>query len=90
MSAAQNKAIVQRWLEELNNRHNLAVIDELVAESVVGRAPMAELHGREHYRQICAATLQATPDLHCVIEELIAEGDTVAVRYTATCSPNDN
>ncbi len=84
MSAEQNKAIVRRWIDEQLNQHNLAVLDELVAETIVAHSPMGEWAGREQYRQFWEAVLRSAPDIHCTIEELLAEGETVAFRFTAT------
>ena len=41
MSAEENKAIIQRYFDEVVNGQNLDVLDELVAEDVVRTASRA-------------------------------------------------
>ena len=83
MSTDENKALVRRAYEELVNRGNLAHIEELVHEDYVDHthAPGWPTD-REGLRQQVAYFRSAFPDLHVTLEELIAEGDTVAVRQT--------
>lgn len=81
----ENKAIVQRLLEEVFNQHNLAVIDELVSPDYQYHDldPGHSLHGPAAYRRLAASILAAFPDLHLTIEDLIAEGDRVVARWSA-------
>jgi hypothetical protein len=54
MSAEENKALVQRRFEEIDNQQNLAVIDELVASDDVRHDPCVPAdpqQGREAFRQ---------------------------------------
>ncbi len=83
MSTDENKALVRRAYEELVNRGNLARIEELVREDYVDhtQAPGWPTD-REGLRQQVAYFRSAFPDIHVTLEELIAEGDTVAVRQT--------
>ena len=84
MSVEINKAIVRRMYEEVFNRRNLALADELAApESLSHEAPpgMAAT-GPEALRQVVQLLTTAFPDHHTTIEDLIAEGDKVVVRAT--------
>lgn len=78
--SAENKAFVQRWIEEGFNGHNLAVVDELFAEqfSVDG-----QIVGREGLKRSMTRHLMGFPDLHVSVDDIIAEGDQVGVWYTA-------
>jgi steroid delta-isomerase-like uncharacterized protein len=80
-----NKALERRAIEEVWNRKNYAVVDELVASDYVGHssAPATETQGPEGFRQFYAALHTAFPDIHFTIEDLIAEGDKVVTRWTA-------
>ncbi len=85
MSIEQNKATCRRFVDEVINRGNLAVVDELVAPEFVDRTPLPGLTpDREGYRQSFAAFRAAFPDFHATIEDLVAEGDVVAGRVVAT------
>jgi predicted ester cyclase len=68
-----NKQLIRRYYQEWNSG-NLDVIDELFADSRVAAG----------VRRGCGAYLAAFPDLHASIEEMVAEGDKVAVRSTMT------
>jgi steroid delta-isomerase-like uncharacterized protein len=80
-----NNALVRRAVEEVWNRGNFAIVDELVASDLVIHAstPGDEIHGPEGVRQFYAALHAAFPDIHFTIEDQIAEGDRVVTRWSA-------
>lgn len=81
----ENKLIASRDPDEIWNQVSLAVIDEVIAEGYVGHYDMGTtVEGREAYRQYVPGTLAAFPDFHITVEELLAEGDLVVFRSTAT------
>jgi predicted ester cyclase len=83
VSVEENKAIVRRWTEEGFGKGNLAVADEVVATDFVNHNPVAEQRpGREGLKQAVAMLRGAFPDLRVEIEDMIAEGDRVAIRDT--------
>jgi len=84
MSTEDNKATVRRSIEEVFNKKNLAAIDEFIAPNHIDHAASAagSPAGPEGSRQLIGMMLTAFPDLHYTIEDMIAEGDTVAFRMT--------
>lgn len=82
----QNKTLVRRGIEEVYNRGNLAVVDEVAARDFVIHLPSEEIHGPEGAKQYVAALRSAFPDLHIAIEDQIAEGDKVVTRWTASAT----
>ena len=85
MSAKKNKATVRRILEEVWRKGDLSVIDETyAADFVFTGAPSTKsvLHGPQGYRQLVGLYRTAFPDCHFTVDDLIAEGDTVALRWT--------
>jgi steroid delta-isomerase-like uncharacterized protein len=82
MSVEENKALARRWNDEIWNKGNVAAVDELMASNFVwhnappGMAP--DLEGFKQY----AASLSSFADVRCVAEDMVAEGDKVAVRWT--------
>ena len=83
MSAEDNKAAVQHMGEEAFNKGNLDVLDELVAQDVVDHDPApGQPPGREGIKQFVSELRTAFPDLQLALDELIAEGDKVVVRWT--------
>lgn len=79
----QNKKLVRRLIEEVWNRGNFAVADELVASDYVGHTQPDETYGPEGYKQFFATLREAFPDLQFTVEDQIAEGDRVVTRWTA-------
>ncbi len=85
MSAEENKALGRRWVEEIWDKANLAAFDELLApEFVCNYAPPDVPHGPEGYRQTVNLYHTASPDMHYMVDEMVAEGDKVAVRWTGS------
>jgi len=81
MSTEDNKAHVRRGFEAVNQK-NLAVFDELLTPDVVFHSASTTMQGLEAYKQVLSVYVTAFPDLQFTIEDVIAEGDTVVVRYT--------
>jgi predicted ester cyclase len=76
-----NKALVRRFNEEVYNRGNMDVADELLAPNFVSRDTLTgEEVSREDLKQWIAEQAATSSDLHFSIEEQIAEGDKVVTR----------
>jgi serine phosphatase RsbU (regulator of sigma subunit)/predicted ester cyclase len=81
--AEENKAIARRFLEETMAKGNLDVIDELAAPDFVDRTLLpGQGPTREDYKRSVAEVLDTTPITSFIIEEQIAEGDTVVTKYS--------
>jgi len=84
MSTEDNKALDRRGFEEVWNKGNLAVIDELNDENVVTHNPPGPpMQGTEAFKQFVQMYRSAFPDAQMTIEDQIAEGDKVVTRWTA-------
>jgi steroid delta-isomerase-like uncharacterized protein len=83
MSAEENKAIVSRfwgvWEEG-----NIDLVDELLAPDYINHTPASpdQPTGPEGVKGVVAIFRSAIPDLRVIVEDMIAEGDKVVVRYT--------
>jgi predicted ester cyclase len=77
--AEENKALVRRFFEEVYNRGNLDVADELLAPDFAWKLPGKDA-AKEVYKQWIASQLAASSDLHFSIEEQVAEGAKVVTR----------
>ncbi len=80
----ENKALIQRFVEEAFNKGNLDVADEVYASTFISHDPTApEGQGSpEGVKQFVSTYLSAFPDGHTTVEDSIAEGDKVAYRWT--------
>ena len=78
----RNKELIGRYFEGWANRGDTAVADELIATNLTLRNPPAVINSLEDYKKGMAGFHKAFPDLRFTIEDLIAEGDEMAVRWT--------
>ncbi len=83
MSTEENKAKIRRVYEETINTGNMAVVDELYSPDHELYASPDTIHGPEGFKQFIMMYRSAFPDLHFIIDDLLAEGDKVVSRYTA-------
>lgn len=60
----------------------MAVFDEILNPDVVFHTASTTIQGLEAYKQFLLMLYTAFPDEQFTIEDIIAEGDTVVVRYT--------
>jgi predicted ester cyclase len=83
MSAEENKAVVRREVEELYNyTGNLDAVEEIFSPDYVSHEPTSgEVRGIEGARQFATTFREAFPDLENTIEDMVAEGDTVVMRF---------
>lgn len=79
MSVQENKEIVRRWNEEVINDGKLEVLDELAAEDYVNHNGELDLAA---HKQMMAQLAAGFSDSGITLEEIIAEGDMVAIRWT--------
>lgn len=80
-----NKAIVRRWTEEFYNQWNIEVADELITTDYVHHDPGNPMtRDLEELKQWAPMLFIAFPDFHVTTEDLVAESDKVAKRYTIT------
>ena len=83
MSAEESKAIVRRfwgvWEEG-----DIDLVDELLAPDYVNHSPATpdQPTDPEGIKAVVGMFRGAMPDLRVIIEDMIAEGDKVVVRYT--------
>jgi len=80
MSLEENKAIVRRFIEAYN-KHDLSSIEDFVAPDYVDHTNKVD---RDGLKQLFNIAFKAFPDWHETIEDIIAEGDKVWIRVTAT------
>jgi steroid delta-isomerase-like uncharacterized protein len=75
----ENKALARRSWELLENSD---ILDEVYATDLVWHEPDQDIRGLEEARQFVGMYKTAFPDLSATVEDVIAEGDKVATRYT--------
>jgi steroid delta-isomerase-like uncharacterized protein len=83
MSTEESKDIVRRFWS-VWEEGSIDLVDELLAPDYVNRTPATpdQPTGPEGVKGVVGMFRSGMPDLKVVIEDMIAEGDKVAVRYT--------
>lgn len=82
----RNKAIVRQMYTELFNEEKYSLADEIFTADYIdqGAPPGVPNRGPEPMRQLVMMFHKAFPDVSFQVEEVIAEGETVAARVTWT------
>jgi predicted ester cyclase len=81
MGTVDNKAIIRTYVETIWNQQQVDRADELVAPDFLDHAALpGQAPGLAGAQQKWATVLTGIPDLQVTIEDLVAEGDKVAVR----------
>ena len=79
-----NKAVAQQWLDKFWSTGDLAFADEVFAPTYVRHDPAGPMIGLDAIRRYVAAIRADFPDLRFTADDMVAEGDRVVVRWTAT------
>ena len=82
MSAEEDKALVERFVEEFWNEGNLNTADELMAPDARIHLPTGDVVDVDGLKGFASVFRGSFPDWHSTFEELVAEGDRVAERWT--------
>jgi len=82
MTTEQSKTIVHRLHAEVFIAGRTDTIDELVAADYVAHGPDGDQGREEHFQRALPAFRAAFPDLSYTFEEVMAEDDKVASRFT--------
>lgn len=83
-SFENGRTIARRFTEELWDKGELAVADEIIAPDFVDHDPVSgQSPGLAGYKEMVGAFRAAFPDLRVRNEEVIVAGDNVVARWTA-------
>ena len=80
----QNKAVSNRLVEEVFQKGNMAVVDDLSGDNFVDQSPFTpdQQPGREGFKEMVRTLRAAFPDFTLVADDVIAEGDKVVMRWS--------
>ena len=83
MSAEDNKALIRRFVDEVQSAGNIDPVDEICSPGFVNHsAPPGIPADREGIKIVTAMFRRAFPDSYFTVEDMMAEGDKVATRKT--------
>src|ERR687898_171007 len=81
----KNKALVRTFFEEAWGKGNVAAVDEFMADKYVEHPRPSTLPpGTEGLKQLIAAYRTAFPDLKMTLDDIFAEGEMVAFRWSVS------
>lgn len=89
MSESENKALMQRWFEEVWNQGKESTIDELFRPQRQAHGlptPDSTLIGPEAFKAFHRQFQNAFGNLHVEIRDILAEGNRVALHWTLTAN----
>jgi steroid delta-isomerase-like uncharacterized protein len=83
MSIEANKALVRRFVEEVQSQHKLTAVDEIMDPNMIDHAAQpSSLNSVEAFKKFFSGMLITFPDLKVVIHNQVAEGDKVVTHKT--------
>jgi predicted ester cyclase len=85
MSTEANKTALRRYFEEFWNKKNLAAADDFNQEDCVIHFPDSVMNGVDEVKALGTMFHQAFSDMNVGIDDLLAEGDMLAGRWTCNC-----
>lgn len=74
-------SLVTRLFEEVWNKKQLQLIDEIFSEDFLLHAGDSELKGRSNIHNLLQEWQTAFPDIHHTVEDIVQEDDKVVVRW---------
>jgi len=78
-----NKALVRRLFEEVFPAGDPSAVRDLVAPGIIDHDPIpGQPAGLEGIEYVVSALHTAQPDLQFIVDDLVAEADRVAIRWT--------
>lgn len=82
----ENKALVRRWFDDVWNRGSASAVDQLMSADAVVHGLGEPMQGPAAFKRFHAAYREAFPDVQIEVKDMVAEGDKVAFRWTATAT----
>lgn len=76
--------VAHRWWQEIWNQRRIEVVEELFAADGIGHLQTGDIVGPAGFRSFFEAVTAAFPDLQVTVEDLVADGPHVVVRWTTT------
>jgi steroid delta-isomerase-like uncharacterized protein len=84
MTAETNQRIMERFTSEFLTTGDASLAEEFLSPDIVLHFAGQQQRGRDTYLAVVAANGDTFEDLVWTVEEMVADGDAVAVRYTMT------
>ena len=80
----QYKTLARRWFEDLFSRGNLDAANEILSAEFVDHLTHEDERGLEELKHYVGIYRNAFPDIQDIVEDIVAEGDKVVVRWMSS------
>lgn len=80
--ADANAELARRIPEEVATEGNLDLIDEICKENIADHTPTWDVTGRAEFKAQIRSLRESFDDFSATVEDVVTEGDTVAMRVT--------
>ena len=88
MTLDEVKAVARSYFDELTNKQDVDFADRLFTPDIAfydpAIVPDGEAHGIPEVKQFFSVFFKVFPDVHFDVDDFLAEGDKVAIRFTWT------
>ena len=82
--SSENKALLRRWFDEVWVKGRVDAVDEMLARNAVIHGLGPEPQGPEEFKRFHALYSSAFPDVTIHVDDILAEGNLVAARWSGT------
>ncbi len=79
----QNKTLARRWFEDIFSRGDLDAANEILSADFVDHLTQEDERGFQELKHYVTEYRSAFPDIQDTVEDVVAEGDKVVVRWTS-------
>ncbi|MBK8028483.1 MAG: ester cyclase [Chloroflexi bacterium] len=79
----RTRALVSRIWDDIWNLGKLEACREVFHQNYVGHLPLMTVHGPDEFANLVRMYRQGFPDVHLTVDDYIASGDRVVVRWTS-------
>ena len=80
----KNEKVIRRFIDEVINRGDFSVLNDLIQPNYVYRSPDQQFKGAEALEGLVSAYRIAFPDINVKIDDLVNGGEKVVVSVTLT------
>jgi steroid delta-isomerase-like uncharacterized protein len=80
----QNKTLARRWFEDLFSRGDLDAADEILSQDFLDHLTHEDERGLEELKHYVGIYRNAFPDIEDTVEDIVAEGEKVVVRWKSS------
>ncbi len=84
--SAEIKAMYSRAWNELINKGNTGIVDELFAPNYVRHDPHFPMSGRDALKDFAISLHNGFSGIRFTIDDMVAEGNKILQRFTLTCT----